>query len=1135
MASEVVIPPPPGLSPADAPLADAADRLRAVTTFARNVVVTAGAGTGKTALLSERLLNLLFRRRDPARPAQFAALTFTNRAAGEMAERLRQYLEKFVEWAAQGGPPAGRGDVPAGIYREIAGRYGWSPDEIGEIARRTLQELELVPISTYHSFAARLLRLYPLQAGVDPHFREDDGAVFEERFAGSWDEWLAGELQTGGGREPLWRRVLGEFDLLSLQGLARELCSEFISLDALEGALGDGTLFLAPSDWLHQEVAAAGALTERFEKDRKIEAWTRQAAQILEAFGQGLPEEDIRNLAAGIQGGMPNNVQGLSVEDYGACKRIITLARGLASLNRGALGDAMEALLPFARTFREDFVRSGFLSFDSLLVRARDLLRGHPAIRRELKERYRHLLVDEFQDTDPLQYEIVLYLAEEQGREARDWRDIRLEAGKLFIVGDPKQSIYSFRRADIRAYQDLLRNVVKEKPLELVVNFRSHDRIVGAVNRLFGRVIQRRETIQPDYVPAEPRPGGPANLEAQKVEIRVVQPEEGRTWKADEAAEGEAAEIARWIGEEWVGQVEIPDGKGKTRFVEYGDVALLFRKMTSVGVYVDALRERGIPHVVEAGRGFFETQEVSDFLNLLACLAYPEDRLALAGVLRSPLGGLTDREIFTWAEAGRASGPAGLSKASFLMERLVEVQAEIHRLPLSEALDRILTAFPVLESATLLAGEQGRNNVLKVRSLALEREGILEVGFSNLVDWLRRQGREIREEGESPLAEENINAVKLLTVHKAKGLEFPVVVLAGLHAGSRPPEKPVRVERDWSTQTWALRVGPVQTPGMAWAGDRAGILRDAEERRLLYVAATRARERLVFSMALRHDSKGDLAKAEGFLVYLNEALGIEARDETAEWPTIPDGKIARLFLTASPGKGAPSESKGEVSIPKTLESTWRERREKASQARRQRRDLSPSHLNDEEGEMGKPEFDRGRISRDRAIRVGIVAHAVMEMIDLKEPGPDIAESVRVALDEFLPRVPPKERREIGQEVERMVTGFLRSSDFQRKIQPFEILGREVPCFLPCDGAGELAGSVEGYIDLVLRDGEGVLAIDYKTDRVETSETGERAKRYERQGEIYCRALSDALGVDIQRFGVAFLRPAVFVTLSRKEA
>ncbi|MFQ5692187.1 MAG: UvrD-helicase domain-containing protein, partial [Nitrospinota bacterium] len=710
MVSQVVSP-----SPAERPLADADDRMRAVTARDRNLLVTAGAGTGKTALLTERLLNLFFRRDDPAAPAQCAALTFTHRAAGEMADRLREYLERFLDWAAGGGPEPGREEVPARIYREIAGRHGWTDEEMGEIARRTLRDLELASISTYHSFAARLLKLYPLPAGVDPFFVEDDGTVFEERFARRWEEWLAGELWVGGPREALWRRTLGAFDLSALGELAKRLCAETISLESLEGALGDGTFFEAPGGWLEGEIGAARELTGRFEENRKIQDWTRKAVEVLEAFAGGAPEEDVRNLAARIQGNMPGKVQSISPEDYEACKRVITLARGVASLDRRAVEDALAALLPFAREFREDFVRSGHLTFDGLLVRARDLLRDHREIRRELKDRFRHLLVDEFQDTDPLQYEIVLYLAEARGAEAGDWRDVRLEAGKLFIVGDPKQSIYSFRGADIEAYQTLVERVIEGERLALRVNFRSHDRIVGAVNGMFGRLIREREAVQPGYLPAEPRPGGPAALEAQKVEVRVVRPEPGRTWNAEEAAEGEARELARWIREDLVGRAEIPDPSGETRPVRYGDVAVLLRKMTGIGPYVNALRERAVPHVVETGRGFFETQEVTDFLNLLASLAYPEDRLALAGVLRSPLGGLADKELYDWARGARGGGGGAAAsvppKASSLIERLDRVRAEIRLLPVAAALDRVLSAFPVLESAALLAGEQGRNNV----------------------------------------------------------------------------------------------------------------------------------------------------------------------------------------------------------------------------------------------------------------------------------------------------------------------------------------------------------------------------------------------------------------------------------------
>ncbi len=1125
----------PDMNPtaAETPLADAEDRLRAVTTFDRNVVVTAGAGTGKTSLLTERLLNLFFRRLEPARPSECAALTFTRKAAGEMAGRLREHLERFVAWSAGEGPPAESGEVAAGIYRSLGARYERTHEELGRIARETLRDLEMLPISTYHSFAARLLRLYPLEAGVDPNFIDDDGTVFAERFDRQWHDWLAGELGEKAPRGPLWEKALDEFDLSVLEALAEQLCSELFPLDELEGALADGTLFTAPAGWLEERIASAEALVGGFEKDRMIEKHTRIAVMIMRGFAEGASEGRLAELSEEMNTGTRRIVQGMTEEVYEACKMVIRTAGGLASLNRRAIWDALEIVLPFARKFRRDFVLAGHLHFDSQLARARDLLRDRPKIRRALKDRIRHLLVDEFQDTDPIQYEIVLFLAEEREGEATSWRDVRLEPGKLFIVGDPKQSIYKFRGADIGAYQVLLNDVLRERTLELIVNFRSHDRIVDVVNGLFEKLIVARENIQPVYQAARPRPGRPASLESQGVEVRVTRPEGDETWNAEEGTRREAREIARMIHEDWVGAGEggggrkagIPGPENGARPVEYGDIALLFRKMTHVGAYIDALRENGIPYVSEFARGFFETQEVTDFLNLLACLVYPEDRLALAGVLRSPIGGLTDKELVAWRREAEIP-----PRASAMEERLRAVRRAIRPLPVSEALDRVLAGFPVLESAILLAGEQGRSNVLKIRSLALDRERNLDVGLSGLVDWLRAQGRETRDEGESPLAEENINAVKLLTVHKAKGLEFPIVILAGLQAGSRPMTSPVRVGRDWTTGRWALQIGAVQTPQMAWANERDIRLEEAEERRLFYVAATRARERLVLSAAVRHE-RGKPTKAEGMLARLNEALEIDVREAEAGALPIGDGRISLAHVTSGAEGGPIPASMDEAPMPQDLEQTWTRRRAEAERVRKQLLDIRPSHLNDEEGEAGWAKSEGEGIPRDRRLLVGSVAHGVLERIDLKEPDRGLDDAVRLALDECLPEAPKDERKEIYEKVKEMVSGFVGSSDFTDRIQPFEVLGREVPCFLPDVEKNGFAGSVEGKIDLVLRDAEGILVIDYKTDRIDALKTREGAEKYRRQGELYCRALSDALGVEIKRFAVAFLRPAVLEMVS----
>ncbi|MFQ5692007.1 MAG: 3'-5' exonuclease [Nitrospinota bacterium] len=380
------------------------------------------------------------------------------------------------------------------------------------------------------------------------------------------------------------------------------------------------------------------------------------------------------------------------------------------------------------------------------------------------------------------------------------------------------------------------------------------------------------------------------------------------------------------------------------------------------------------------------------------------------------------------------------------------------------------------------------------------------------------------------MAEEGIDAVKLLTVHKAKGLEFPVVVLAGLQARSRAGRAGVRLSRDWSRGVWALRIGDVRTLGMVWAEDRDDSTSDAEERRLFYVAATRARERLVFSAAVRHGRGGKPAEAKDLLAYLNEALGADVRDGGADSYTVGDGRVERVCVTPPPDAAVADEGGEEVSLPEGLEAAWRARRERAEGARRLRLDVRPSDLGDEEGGFGKPDSETEGVPREAAIRVGIVVHGVMEGIDLKGPAKDLDGLVRTVLEGAFPEIPEAEARRIHREAKEIVEGFLASADFGTKIRPCEVLGREVPCFLPGDGEGGMGGAVEGYADLVLRDDRGIWVIDYKTDRIDPSEAERRAEAHLPQGRFYARALSRALGTEVRRFGVAFLRPAVVVEL-----
>ena len=1118
--------------PMETDLRDATEREKAITTFERNVVVTAGAGTGKTALLTARLLHLLFRRDRRVQPDQCAALTFTNKAAGEMAERLRDDLEKIIRWSSAGGPPGESQGVAAGIYRSIVERYGWTEKALRRRAREIHRGIEQTSISTYHGFAAQLLRRYPLQAGVDPSFQEDDGTVFDEWFERDWQAWLADELGERPSRKELWERVLDVFHLEELGGLAGKLCSDLLPLDELERALRDGSLFEVDEEWLGGILKEAENLIARFPDTRRhVHKHTEAAFRILQGIRDGKDEARLQEHLDAIRERSRSKTRDLTDEDYESCRRVIRVTEGLASLDRRALEDALLVVLPFSRKFREDFVRGGYLTFDAQLARARNLLRDHPNVRKELKQRIRHLLLDEFQDTDPIQYEIVLYLAEEPESIAADWREVRLEPGKLFVVGDPKQSIYKFRGADIEAYTTLLEDILDEPPMRLSVNFRSHDRLVDVVNGVFGSLLQEKEKIQPVYHPAHPRPDAPAALDAQKVEVRIVEPEGGKLWNAEEAARAEARTLARWIREDLVRVEEIPDAGGRIRAMEYGDIVLLFRKTTGIGSYIDALRELNIPYLVESVRGFFETQEITDFLNLLATLAFPENRLALAGVLRSPLGGLTDKELLEWSQADGELAKNS-PKAETVIRRLDNLRKDVQRLPVSEALDQILQRLPVLETATLLAGEQGRSNVLKARSMALERENRLGAGFSGLVDWLLSRAREARDEGESPLAEENINAVRLMTVHKAKGLEFPVVVLAGLQAGGRHPKSRVDVRRNTSSGTWGLRIGSVQTPWMVRADDRDADLEDAEERRLFYVAATRARERLVFSVALRHHQGGKPAKADGFLAHLNEALGLDARLSQEDTISAGSGRIARVAVPPSGADVNVEAAAGPVVTPARFEQAWLDREERARKHRGQVAEHHPSDLNEARRET--TEMLHRDNADDHAALIGRVAHAALESIDFAAPRNQLEAIVDRSLAECRVDSEREEGREIRQEVQSMLEGFFASADFQEKIQPHEELGREVPCLLSHEVGEGLEQTVEGRADLVLRDEEGILVLDYKTAGVSVSEAGSRASDFTTQGALYCRAVSEVFGEEPVRFGVAFLEPGVIEILKGED-
>ncbi|MGH7255161.1 MAG: UvrD-helicase domain-containing protein, partial [Nitrospirales bacterium] len=629
---------------------DAGDRRLAETTFDRNVVVVAGAGTGKTTLLVNRLIHTLMREPSPVEITRLVALTFTNKAATEMKGRLRDRLLLLQDATGEAGDTTGLG---AELLAELRARYGLSADKIGERARAVLHDLEKAQIGTLHSFAAHILRLYPIESGVDPDFREDDGLRFEEHFTTQWDVWLDAELGRSGHNHARWRRVLAKIGLGSIRDLAQALTSELINLEDLLRHLDDPHVPAGLRTWFQDKRERAAALLAPHDRPKrrsveKILAAAQDLFAILAEPGSGGDgrirlDAAIREDLARKLGSPP---AGWADDEFAEAGAIARLARQSVDVDHGFLGEVLALVVPFVAGVRTAFLQEGWMTFDGLLARARLLLRDHPGVRERLKHEYQALLVDEFQDTDPVQYEIILYLAERAGRGERSWQGLDLAPGKLFIVGDPKQSIYAFRRADIEAFERVVAKIQESGGVQftLTANFRSHPAVLSVVNPVFDRLLRPVAHVQPRNVPLVPLPDRRGGAATPGVELHLVSSADEEAFDAATATRCEAERLARWIKEDLLGRETLTDADGQTMPLRPGHIALLFRKLTIAQEYLDALRRNNVPYVTDGEKHFYRRQEVVDLINVLRVVDNPHDTIALVGVLRSPLGGLADQE-----------------------------------------------------------------------------------------------------------------------------------------------------------------------------------------------------------------------------------------------------------------------------------------------------------------------------------------------------------------------------------------------------------------------------------------------------------------------------------------------------------
>jgi ATP-dependent exoDNAse (exonuclease V) beta subunit len=931
------------------------EQAAAAYTIDRHISVTAGPGSGKTTVLVERYLHIL-RQNPNLNIDQIVAITFTNRAANEMRERLRRELNLILQTTA------------------VDQRRHWLN------YKRTLDG---AVITTIHGFCARLLREFPVEARVDPQFLLLDehraAMLLESVVEETLNEFLrAGEhpeisrLTLGVGRArlaealgQLYRDVRGQG--LSLTDLALRTAQSHATEDDHAVALVE--VSRAMNDFLAVRRTTPAARANHAEvmtgwSNLQLVITTIPEVEALADYCRAV--EGFRKSRPQARGDLKEHVQALDALVWE--KELVGRVPQIA-LDLFAKQYALEIALLLNRIderLNEEKQKISALDFDDLELRAFELLK-RPEVMTRAAERYKFFLVDEFQDTNGLQRRLLEQLALR--------KDSRVSAN-LFIVGDRKQSIYGFRGADVAVFREMTDTLLsaggESKPL--LLNFRSQPPLINFFNFLFERLfkpgddISRQERDELGYVDheaSEPkrelRDRGPlvelmitteatANeddpkaeqtsreLDAEQLALRIVslvEPASANTGHAPTGTAGVSpapsdATTRGAVKSENLNDVEFDeggrdargpseDGPSKSgdsegdRRVKYSDIALLFRAMTHVQTYETAFRRANIPYQTVLGRGFYEREEITDLIQLLRFLDNKTDELALAAVLRSPLCGISDNALLAlrcapWLDEVDVDAVDPLKHFTqtrhlylalrrhrdiafisgdehILLDRAAEMIKGLIARQHHYALSTLLRfAVERSEYETVIAatfdGAQRLANVQRLYTLAerFERSGHhLIRDFVRYVEEFEAIGSR---ESEGQI-DEATNAVKLMTIHQAKGLEFPVVIIPDLQRSSKPPDNWVLLDRQ---RGLTLKVPDGR--GKLVAGltfnrfqQRHAYREQFESMRLLYVAATRAQNRLILSGTTKDLEKVGV-RSDTWLNWIWQSLELPAQSQS---------------------------------------------------------------------------------------------------------------------------------------------------------------------------------------------------------------------------------------------------------------
>jgi len=1134
----------------------------AVVRLDDNLCVVAGAGTGKTRVLVERFLHLL--EVGGCEPSQLAAITFTEKAAAEMLSRLRARCQERMA----------RAD-------DDAQRQLW---------KRHLEDLGDAVVTTIHGFCRRLLSQHPVEAGLDPHFTVLSDARSSQLMGDSVHRTLREMFEAS---DP---DVLTATQAYSLPTLEQMLRDALLHRDEVRIAAAQSERPL-PEQLADLEQFVTSAMTaacDEFLANASLAPLRHMVTSVMGPRGDGreVSREKAAEALAMMAPGQPpearitglRDLAGLNLQKHGSA------GKWPSPEHHQQMGDALKTLRDSAKdalaacdvaapelwrrqleigeavarvamrtidTYQATKRTLAAVDFDDLLLMARDLLRDHPDVRQRVGGRFRQILVDELQDTDPVQMEIVTLLLTDGAPEIA-----ALRPGSFFGVGDPKQSIYRFRGVDVQVFRHVMDQLGPSHTVMLTRTFRFHQGLADVINTLFAPLLAG------DFVPLSAHD---TRTPPGCVELLLTDHEDNDHAEARRALE--AARIAARI-----------DELVRTGAFRYGDIAILMHRLTQIHTYEEALKRLDIPYYVVSGRRFYEQDEVHDALAALRALMHPHDDLAVAVVLRGPLFGLSDDALYTLCRhkpltsAIRDSAitatmsPSDAAKVRRAAAWFAHFGPRAGRIGVAQLLQEIMfEGIPSDDGTNACAslahvllpqfiGQQRYANLRRLLELARQAD---LVGGSRIEDFLVEIEAGLREgirEAEAPLDVEGGNSVLIMTVHAAKGLEFPCVILANTDAERRSstaplfyadprlgfaPRRPDRRpnEDEPAAYTLALRQDHNQD--------------DQEFRRLFYVAATRAKDRLILSGARKFARHSWLGMVDGVA-----ALNLAANVSDSPNQPLAHGSPLTVNLASAPAMGSRRVSaelgplakafhEGEVNdaeldrlLARSADATLTGRL--AARCSRVAEGGATIHLTATSltdyavcparyylrHVLGLDEHVAAPASDDaerlNAAAIGTVVHAYLERAD---------DPTQPANEDVIRQWVLRESRLRADQREEAVAAARRHLDaFRHTALAGEIaaaakrngrLFRELRFSMThavsriCSAVGDVV--ISGTIDLLFMDSRGEwVVVDYKTDAIAPEDARERTIHYLPQLQVYRMAAKKFLKINAVRTCLAFL-------------